>query len=170
MVTRPRHNGRSPKNLKTAWNNCPLARLFLGMQANTYILLADLVVVLHLAYVLFVIFGLLAVFVGYLRKWNWVRNRWFRLVHLGMIAIVVVESLLSITCPLTTLESWLRVQGGQSVAQGSFVGRCVHAVLFYQLSPQFFTLAYCGFGALVLLALVLVPVRWSKPVETLETR
>ncbi len=135
------------------------------MRGNIYTILADAVVVIHMAYVLFVVLGLVAVFVGYLTKWTWVRNKWFRLIHLGMIAIVIVESLLSITCPLTTLENWLRLCGGQSPSGGSFVGRCVHGLLFYQLSPRFFTIAYCSFGSLVVLALLLVPIRWRKAID-----
>ena len=55
-----------------------------------YGILADLVVVAHFAYVLFVILGLLAVLVGRFAGWKWTRKFWFRVVHLTMIAIVVV--------------------------------------------------------------------------------
>jgi len=132
---------------------------------NWYRLLADIVVVAHLAYVLFVILGLVAIFIGYLCHWPWVRNRWFRSIHLAMIGIVVFESLMSITCPLTTLENWLRLQAGQTPSGGSFVARCVHGLMFYPFSPQFFTLMYCAFASLVMLAWILVPIRWRKTAE-----
>ena len=45
------------------------------------LILADIVVVIHFAYVAFVVLGLVAVLMGYVFKWNWVRNRWFRLTH-----------------------------------------------------------------------------------------
>lgn len=129
---------------------------------NTYTALADLVTVIHLAYVLFVILGLVAVLIGFVLKWRWVKNPWFRLIHLSMIAIVVVESLMSITCPLTTLEYYLRRQGGQSLQGGSFVGRMAHELLFFDLPPQVFTVAYCTFGALVLATFLLVPPRFAQ--------
>ena len=129
---------------------------------NAYLLFADLVVVLHLGYVAFVVLGLLAVLLGYVMNWNWVRNPWFRLIHFSMIAIVVVESLLSITCPLTTLENYLRLKGGQSISDGSFVGRLAHEILFFDLPPSFFTIAYCAFGSLVLTTFFLVPVEFRR--------
>lgn len=129
---------------------------------NLYSILADAVVAAHLAYVLFVLLGLVAILVGYVRKWGWVRNVWFRAIHFAMIAIVVVEALLSITCPLTTWETALRAKAGEQAASGSFVGRLAHELLFMDFSPQFFTVAYCVFGGLVLATFVLVPPRLRK--------
>ncbi len=121
--------------------------------------LADLVAVLHLGYVGFVVIGLLLILAGWWFQWQWVRNRWFRLIHMTMIGIVVVEALLGIVCPLTTLENFLRQQAGQSIQAGSFVGRLVHGMLFYDFSPRTFTILYCGFGAAVLASWFLVPPR-----------
>lgn len=124
---------------------------------NLNSLLADFVVVLHLGYVAFVVLGLLLILAGRLFKWSWVRNSWFRLIHLCMIGVVVVEALLNITCPLTTLESYLRSKSGQTSQSGSFMGRLAHDMLFYELTPNFFTVAYCLFGAIVLATFLVVP-------------
>ncbi|MFN3192999.1 MAG: DUF2784 domain-containing protein [Aureliella sp.] len=129
---------------------------------NTYTLLADIVVVLHFAYVMFVILGQVAILSGYFANWSWVRNKWFRITHFSMIAIVVIESLLSITCPLTILEDYLRLQGGQSISNASFMGRFVHDLLFINLAPSQFTLLYVVFGTLVLISFKFVPIRWRK--------
>ncbi len=56
-------------------------------------MLADLIVVTHAAYVCFVVFGLAAVLVGVVLRWKWVRNPWFRGIHLAAIGIVVAEAL-----------------------------------------------------------------------------
>lgn len=122
-------------------------------------LLADVVVVIHLAYVAFVVFGLLAILAGYLFKWQWIRNVPFRIVHLAMILIVAAEALAGIVCPLTTLEKYLRARAGQTVRDGSFVGQLVHDLLFYNAPAWFFTVAYCVFGGMVLLTFALVPPR-----------
>ena len=122
-----------------------------------YRLLADAVVAFHAAYVAFVIVGLLAVLAGRWLRWRWVRNFWFRTIHFSFIAIVVVESLLGITCPLTTWEDRLRELAGEEVLQGTFVGRCAHGILFYDAPDWVFTTAYCIFGSLVLAALIFVP-------------
>ena len=79
-----------------------------------YGILADLVVVAHFAYVLFVILGLLAVLIGRFLGWNWTRKFWFRAVHLAMIAIVVAEAWMGITCPLTNWENSLRALAGKA--------------------------------------------------------
>ncbi len=129
---------------------------------NVYSLLADAVVAAHLAYVLFVIVGLLVVLIGIVMKWRWVKNPWFRWIHFSMIGIVVVEALLSITCPLTTLENWLRIKSGAATQSGSFVGRLSHELLFINLPPHMFVYLYCAFGSLVALSLFLVPPRSFK--------
>ncbi len=101
-------------------------------------LLADAIVLLHLAYVGFVVLGYAAVPLGAALGWRWVRRRAWRRLHLAAIALVALEGLVGVMCPLTWLEAALR--GGS--APGSFVGRLVHAVLFYDLPTGFFTLAY----------------------------
>jgi hypothetical protein len=126
---------------------------------NRWSLLADLVVASHVGYVAFVLLGLLLVLIGGWRGWHWVRNPWFRMIHLTMIAIVVLESLLGIVCPLTTLEDYLRGRAGQTVQQGSFLGRTLHDLIFFDAPPWVFTCAYTTFGTLVVLTMFLIPPR-----------
>ncbi len=122
--------------------------------------LADVVVVLHAAYVLFAIAGLLAVLVGGVLRWSWVRNPWFRWIHFFFIAIVVAESVFGVQCPLTVWEDDLRRAAGEDVTQGTFIGRWAHELLFYDAPDWVFTTIYCLFGAVVLGVMVLVPPRW----------
>ena len=117
-----------------------------------YQLLADIVLVLHFAVVLFVVGGLMAVLVGNWLGWRWVNNLWFRLAHLAAIGYVVVQSWFGITCPLTTLESWLREQAGLPSYSESFIEHWVQGLLFYQAPFWIFALVYTVFGALVLLS------------------
>ncbi|HXD05894.1 MAG TPA: DUF2784 family protein, partial [Burkholderiaceae bacterium] len=77
-----------------------------------YRFLADAVLVLHSCIVVFVVGGLVLVLAGNALHWRWVNALWFRLAHLAAIAVVAVQSWLGEVCPLTTLESWLRVQAG----------------------------------------------------------
>lgn len=122
-----------------------------------YSLAADAIVVAHLAYVSFVIFGLVFILLGRALGWTWVCNSWFRVIHLSMILIVVIESLYSITCPLTTLEDYLRREAGQTVQEGSFIGRMAHDLLFVDIPKESFVWIYCLFGMLVLTSWVIVP-------------
>jgi hypothetical protein len=128
----------------------------------SYRLLADVVVAAHAAYVGFVVFGLLLILIGAARGWRWVRNFWFRLVHLAMIVVVVGESLGGITCPLTTLEDHLRELAGETVHSGSFIGRWAHELLFYDAPPPVFTVIYCVFGAIVVAAFIFAPPHWPR--------
>lgn len=115
-----------------------------------YRLLADGVLTLHLALVAFVIGGLVLVVVGNLRHWRWVNDLWFRLAHIGAIAIVVAEAWLGFTCPLTTLEMWLRDQAGSNTYGGGFIEHWFSRILFFDAPPWAFVMAYSLFGLLVL--------------------
>lgn len=132
---------------------------------SIYRLLADLVVVLHAAYVSFVVVGLLLILIGGLAGWQWVRNLWFRLLHLVMIGVVVFESLAQITCPLTTWEDALRRRAGESVQEGAFLARWAHDLIFIDAPPWVFTVAYCLFGLVVVVTLIAIPPRWTKSAE-----
>ena len=126
-----------------------------------YRVLADIVVAVHFAYVAFVILGLVLTLAGAVLRWQWVRNCWFRGVHLAMIAIVVLEAWLGIVCPLTTWEKYFREQSGQAVYKGSFLGNLLHDAIFFEAEPWVFTLGYSLFGFAVLAALYLVPPKCS---------
>ena len=126
-----------------------------------YRTLADAIVVIHLAYVLIVVLGLPAIWIGIVLRKNWARNVWFRCGHLAMILIVVFEAWANIVCPLTVWEAQLRQAGGQIAEQGSFVQRLVHSILFYRAPPWVFTLIYSLFGLLVVLSFIVAPPRWT---------
>ncbi len=126
---------------------------------NLYCLLADAIAVLHFCFVAFVAGGMAVIWLGIALHWAWVRNFWFRAIHLAMIALVVVESLLDILCPLTKWENRLRSAGGESLEPGSFIGRWVHSLLFVDLPDSVLTACYVVFGLIVLATFVLAPPR-----------
>lgn len=117
-----------------------------------YQLLADAVLALHVAIVAFVVGGLVLVVIGNLRNWRWVNALWFRLAHLGAIAVVVAEAWQDVVCPLTTLEMWLRAKAGATTYSGSFIEYWLHRVLYYEAPSWVFALGYSLFGLLVLAA------------------
>ena len=121
--------------------------------------LADLIVVLHLAYVLFVLVGFALIWLGVWLRWGWVRRPAFRVPHLLFTLIVPLEALGGVVCPLTTWERDLRLEAGQHPEEISFVGRLVREVLFYEAPDWVFTVCYVAFGLLVLGTLFLVPIR-----------
>jgi hypothetical protein len=126
---------------------------------NPLLLLADLIVVVHFALMAFIVFGLAAVLMGIVFRWAWVRNVWFRSIHLFAILVVVGESLAGIRCPLTVWEHDLRVQAGQKTFEGDFIAYWVHRLMFFRAEPWVFTVAYITFGLVVLATFALAPPR-----------
>ena len=129
-----------------------------------YLVLADLMLIVHTAFVAFVVIGLLVIWIGRFRHWAFVRNFWFRLLHLAAIGVVVAESVMGFVCPLTTWENQLRLRAGnESRYQESFIQHWLHQVLFFDLDEKVFTVLYIAFFLLVGLSLWFVPPRWPRP-------
>jgi Protein of Unknown function (DUF2784) len=116
-------------------------------------MIADAIVVVHFGIVLFIVGGLIAVWVGASLDWKWVRNRWFRYVHLAAIAYVAAEAVIGVACPLTVWEALAR---GGAPAE-SFVGRWVRYLLFYRAPEWVFTVAYVAWALATLATWWLVP-------------
>jgi len=85
-----------------------------------YTLTADAIVVLHLAFVIFVVAGGLLVF------------RWRRvaLLHLPAVVWAVLLEFHGWLCPLTPLELKLRASGGQAGYGGGFIEHYILPVLY----------------------------------------
>lgn len=115
-------------------------------------LAADVVLLVHAAFIAFVVIGQIYVLAGWMFRWRSARNRWFRRIHLGAIAIVVVQAWIGMTCPLTTLESSLRVEAGSGAYEQSFVAHWLSRLIYYDLPLSAFVIAYSVFAALVLLS------------------
>jgi polyferredoxin len=114
-----------------------------------YQLLADAVLTIHVAIVAFVVGGLVLILAGNWSGWGWVNARWFRLVHLAAIAVVVAQAWLGVICPLTTLESWLRTRAGAMAYDESFIEHWLERALYYDAPAWVFTAAYSLFGLAV---------------------
>lgn len=117
-----------------------------------YRVLADLVLVLHLGFVLFVVLGGLLVV-------RWPRLAW---VHVPAAVWGVLIEYAGWICPLTPLENSFRIKGGEAGYSGGFIEHYVQSTLY----PQGLTRStQMVLGSLVLLlnlvvyALVLSKVR-----------
>ena len=81
---------------------------------------ADLVLVVHLAFVLFVVLGgLLAL--------RWRRVAW---IHVPVALYGAAIEFVGFICPLTPLEVWLRRRGGEGGYEGGFIEHYVTAALY----------------------------------------
>lgn len=124
-----------------------------------YGLLADIVVALHVAYVSYVVFGQLLIWLGLALHWAGVLNPWFRWTHLFMMLIVGGEAALDIECPLTRWERNLRVLAGREVSGESFMGRLMHNLIFVDWPPWAINTLHIVFALVVLGTFVLAPPR-----------
>ncbi len=114
--------------------------------------LADLILVVHFCFVLFVICGLFLIWLGAAQGWRWVRNFWFRIAHLAAILFVVGESVAGMVCPLTVWEDALRGRGHES----SFIQRWVGRLLYYDFPEWVFIAAYLLFALAVVITFIRV--------------
>jgi hypothetical protein len=85
-----------------------------------YRTLADVVAILHLVFILFVIFGALFVL-------KWIRTAWL---HVPVVAWAALIEFNRWICPLTPLESWLRMQAGGTGYTTSFTERYIFPVVY----------------------------------------
>ncbi len=123
---------------------------------------ADLVVAIHVTYIAIVLLGFAAILAGAAARWQWVRNPYFRVAHLAMVLVVCVEAAVGSTCPLTSLESALRLKGGEAGYPRDFIGYWLDRLIFYDAPAWVFLVVYFTFGMLVLLTFWIVPVRLRK--------
>jgi hypothetical protein len=82
--------------------------------------LATIVVLVHLAFVAFVVLG------GALAL-RWPRAAW---VHLPAALWGILITLVGVTCPLTPLENWLRVQAGGTPYDTGFLEHYLLPILY----------------------------------------
>ena len=85
-----------------------------------YPLLTDLILLVHMAFVVFVLFGGLLVL-----RWRWVA--W---AHLPAAAWGAIIEFTGWICPLTPLENWLREQAGQAGYRSDFITYYLLPVLY----------------------------------------
>lgn len=116
-----------------------------------YLAAADALLFTHVLFVAFVIIGLLLILAGRLFSWSWVRNPWFRVVHVAGIVVVVLQSWLGVICPLTIWEMEFRAKADDAVYAGSFISHWLERLLYYEAPDWAFIVCYTTFGLLVLL-------------------
>ncbi len=112
----------------------------------TLLILADAVLVAHTALALFLTFGLIAIWLGGWLGWGFVRGRAFRIAHLTGLAVVALESVLGLACPLTDIETALRSSAhplqGAAPYRGGFIAHWLGRILYYDFDERVFLALY----------------------------
>lgn len=118
--------------------------------ARWYLVLADALLVLHAAIVLFNVASLPVIWLGYFRGWRFVRNFTYRAVHVGLLAFVTAQTLLGKLCPLTIWEDALRrAAGAEAQYADGFIRHWLERLIFFDAPQWGFAAAYAAFLGLV---------------------
>jgi hypothetical protein len=133
-----------------------------------WLALADVVAIVHAAYVAFVVFGFAAIVAGAIAGAGWARSFALRAAHLAAILLVCVEVVIGVICPLTSLENSLRIRAGAPSHPADFIGYWVDRLIFYNAPVWVFALLYFGFAALVALSWWRWPPRWPRSADSRE--
>ncbi|MCS6996200.1 MAG: DUF2784 domain-containing protein [Casimicrobiaceae bacterium] len=94
---------------------------------TAFSLAADLVLIVHLAFIVFVLVG--GFFLAERRRLRWL--------HLAAVAWAVAISVFGWTCPLTPLENALLARAGEATYEGGFVARYLLPIIYPDaLTPE----------------------------------
>ena len=103
------------------------------------LLIADFILLFHFCIVIFISFGFILIPVGYSFDWIWIKKRYLRLLHAGMMSFITFETLLGMICPLTIIENNLRGINENH----SFISMWVSEIIYWNLPSKFFVILYC---------------------------
>ena len=118
-----------------------------------YLFLADLVVVIHFIFIIFVLFGALLEM-----KWLWVI--W---VHIPAIVWGISIEVFGWVCPLTPLEQWLRAQAGSVTYDLSFIEKYLVPIIYPSILTR--ELQYVLAFIVILINIVIYGYLWKVRVK-----
>lgn len=130
------------------------------MNNETYVLLADVIFVVHFVFTAYIVFGLGIIWLGHFLKWGFIRNFYFRVSHVIAMAVVVAESLFGIFCPLTEAEYRLRILAGEGGRyETTFMAGLSQRFFYFDWDEKTFTAIYVIFFIIILVTYRLIPAR-----------
>jgi hypothetical protein len=112
-------------------------------------LFADLMMVIHAAFSLFVVVGLVFIVTGLILGWSWIDDARFRVLHLVATLIVVIRLWLGIPCPFSAAEDQLRSQTSTSCALSPDLHNAFHRLAFRGNDPRGFARSTTTVGLVV---------------------
>ena len=121
---------------------------------------ASAVAAIHISYFLFVAGGFVSIVLGAFRRWDWIRNPWFRAAHIAAVYVVIFEDIFHFACPLNTLEGHLRSNSGSVPV--SAAGLVLDHLLYKTIPGQVLDAMYWSLAVLLIILLFLVKPRLRK--------
>ena len=102
------------------------------------IIFSEIVLLFHFCIFLFIILSFILIPLGYYQKWEWVKNKYYRLIHLVLMGIVFIETILGFMCPLTILENFLR----NDIEINNKITKIIHQIMYWGLPTYQFIILY----------------------------
>ena len=102
------------------------------------IIFSEIVLFFHFCIFLFMILSFFLIPLGYYQKWEWVKNKYYRLIHLVLMGIIVIETILGFMCPLTILENFLR----NDIEINNKITQIIHQIMYWDLQTYQFIILY----------------------------
>jgi hypothetical protein len=118
-------------------------------------LLADIIILLHLAFIIFVVFGALLV----------LYRRWVAWLHIPMVLWSSVVNITPWLCPLTPLENLFRRQAGETGYAGGFIAHYIAPLIYPEGMSYDMGMMVGGFvfiWNMMIYGLVIYRIRYSK--------
>jgi hypothetical protein len=128
-----------------------------------HVLLAQGVLALHVAIILFNIFGLVAVPMGAVFHWEFVRLFWWRALHIASLVIVAIQAVLGEACFLTYWQSDLLRAAGQRASEEPLIQRTIERLIFWPLPFWVFAAGYVAVLIYAMALWRLVPPQHTPP-------
>jgi hypothetical protein len=119
-------------------------------------MLAEAILAAHIAIILFNVFGLVAIPIGGLCRWRFVRIRWWRVLHLALLAAVAVQAVAGRACILTL---WQAASSGAATKPPPLIMSWVERLIYWRLPIWVFAVFYIVVFGYALALLWLVPPR-----------
>ena len=111
-------------------------------------LFSEIILLFHFCIFLFMILSFFLIPLGYYQKWEWVKNKYYRSIHLILMGIISIETILGFMCPLTILENYFR----DDIKVDNKLTEIAHQILYWDLpNYQFIILYILSFSYLIFL-------------------
>lgn len=123
---------------------------------------AEAVFWFHVGVILFNVLGLVIIPIGAWLGWAFVRVFWWRVLHLGLLAVVALQVLLGKICFLTLWQSALLRESGEAASDLPIIQGWVARLVFWPLPLWVFAVLYLAVFGYALALWRLVPPRRSK--------
>jgi len=116
-----------------------------------YLFLTQFTVIIHLVFILFVVFG------GFFIH----KRRWIRIIHIASVVWAVYAELSpGVICPLTTLENYFALHAGLSNYKEDFITRYLIPIIYQESLTS--TVQYFIVGVVICINVIVYKIRWKQ--------